>query len=521
MMKTGDFTGWPEPGDDLPDLASAFRERSVRVGSLTTGAQLVVHDPFDGPEGMDPLPLEIPAGEHPLHLGIVKSKGKELLAAAALVVSSGVPTRWERLCAYEIDSGFAAFLEPGGAFWLDAGGEQTERVVEWSEKEKFPERADFRFFAVRGRDLIALRSGKGRFVVYVARAADGSPVVVATGFGVLPRDRARKGDKATWDVPVAPRTRLPLGLDETAPSNAFERELSETVELVLDGRSPVCGRERVVAALEKELVGWRVGGGKQDAAGARAVLLTGQGPQILARLPEIVFAEPDPSGEIEIQVVAGKISHITITRAQAQPLPALEGKLLNDIKRELEAAGYNYGTFSTRHDDSPDGTVLSQSRSAGSVWPLMTSVDVVISRGPRVSAREHAVVPDVRGLDEGEARSALRACRLSLEIGKPLDDSREPVGKVAAQEPGPGTRLEVGMCVVVHFPAEEAKVFLPTLDGLSLKDAEFRLKLVGLKKGKVEKRSGEGSPGTVLASDPPGGSDVAPGSKVNLVVSQG
>src|SRR5581483_3325258 len=339
---------------------------------------------------MDPLPLEVPAGKHALHLGLVPSaNGPEVLAAAALALSAQPPARWERLCAFQSDSGFAGFLAPDAAFWLDEGGEEADAVIAWTEAE--PSKKDDRFFAARGQDLVALRSGKGTFVVYVGRAADGSPALVVAGFGVLEGDAARKTDRLTWETAPQARTRIPALLADSAASDAFRRELSEKAELLVDADPKVEGRDAVVAALEKllagGLLGARIGSASQDGARVRAPLLVGQGRQLMDKLPKVVFADPDPVGEIEVELARATISRIRVTRARGSPVPALTGKTQAAAIRALEAAGYRFGTLSTRNDPSPDGTVLSQSRTAGNVWPLGTAVDLVISCGPARSAR--------------------------------------------------------------------------------------------------------------------------------------
>jgi hypothetical protein len=522
--KTLDTSTWPAPGNDVPDLRIAFAAPGARVfvaGTLATGTQLVVHDPMDGPEGMDPLPLEVPSGKHSLHLGLVsKKRGTEAIAAAALVLSDRPPARWERLCAFQSDSGFAGFLKPEAAFWLDEGDDGADEVLAWSQGE--PSTKDDRFFAARGNDLIALRSGKGTFVVYVARAADGSPALVVAGFGVLEGDAALKSDRLDWETVPEPKTRIPAILADTAASDAFRRELSETAELVVDDGPRVEGRDAVIAALEEllagGLIGARIGSPTKDGAHLRAPLLMGQGRQLMDKLPKIVFADPDPVGEIEVELAQTTITRIRVTRARGSPVPAVTGKTQAEAIRALQAAGYRFGMLSTQNDPSPDGTVLSQSRTAGSVWPLATAVNLVISCGPARSARKRVQVPDLAGLDVGAARSAARAVGLDIEVGTPLEKAKGEAGKVAAQEPPAGKSAVTGDTIVVRFPPEEEKVFLPTLDGLSQKDAEFRIKLVGLKKGEVKTQPGDVAEGTVIASTPAGGSDVPAGTKVDLIV---
>jgi serine/threonine-protein kinase len=128
-------------------------------------------------------------------------------------------------------------------------------------------------------------------------------------------------------------------------------------------------------------------------------------------------------------------------------------------------------------------------------------------------------VPDVIGQTQ-EAATALITGR-GLEVGTVTpEESEEPAGTVIRQDPAPETRVDEGTAVNLTVAAAPETVPVPDgLVGSTQEEATAALQAAGLTVGTVtpDEESDE-DPGTVTATDPESGTEVAVGSAVNLVV---
>ncbi len=128
-------------------------------------------------------------------------------------------------------------------------------------------------------------------------------------------------------------------------------------------------------------------------------------------------------------------------------------------------------------------------------------------------------VPDLVGRTAREAFAILKDTELNVQVLEG-NDPQKPKEVVLAQDPPPGTRLRAGRTVFLTL--NQARLTpLPNLGGLSLEEAEARLRELGLVLGREVRTEAEAPLGTVLATAPPPGTPVPPGTRVDLLLSQG
>ena len=127
------------------------------------------------------------------------------------------------------------------------------------------------------------------------------------------------------------------------------------------------------------------------------------------------------------------------------------------------------------------------------------------------------------GDSQQDAYDTLEALGLSPRIQAVADDETA-VGYVVRTDPAAGSTVASGSSITIFVssgPAEE-QVTVPNVVGSSLSTAESDLEANGLVRGSVSYDDESDQPeGTVLSSDPEGGTRVSEGSAVNLVVSSG
>jgi beta-lactam-binding protein with PASTA domain len=166
------------------------------------------------------------------------------------------------------------------------------------------------------------------------------------------------------------------------------------------------------------------------------------------------------------------------------------------------------------HDTVPAGSVISQEPLAGTLVPIGSSVDLVVSLG-------RPIVPNVVGMTQGAATSLIEA--VSLTVGTVNLEYSDTIaaGIVIIQHPVGGTPALVGYGVTLTVSL--GKPVVPMVVGQSLADATLAIEGIDeLTVGSVTEVYDDAVPaGVVISQDPVGGTVVLIGSTVDLVVSLG
>ncbi|MGH9008942.1 MAG: PASTA domain-containing protein, partial [Acidimicrobiia bacterium] len=124
------------------------------------------------------------------------------------------------------------------------------------------------------------------------------------------------------------------------------------------------------------------------------------------------------------------------------------------------------------------------------------------------------------GQKESDARLLIEHDGLTADITTETND-QVPVGRVFAQEPSPGTRIDKGDTVKLTVSGGKGEVRVPDVAGETLDDAQSRLDDAGFQYRVVQETSDSVDPGKVTRTDPAAGSLVERGSEVKLYVSSG
>lgn len=120
------------------------------------------------------------------------------------------------------------------------------------------------------------------------------------------------------------------------------------------------------------------------------------------------------------------------------------------------------------------GGVISQEPARGQLVAHNTEVAIVVSTGPNTAA-----VPNLKGMTQDEARSALSDAGLTVGRVVSQDDSQIPEDQVIKSNPAAGSNVDKGSVVDLYISSGEVKV--PDLTGMTLSEATLALDAKGLK----------------------------------------
>jgi hypothetical protein len=196
---------------------------------------------------------------------------------------------------------------------------------------------------------------------------------------------------------------------------------------------------------------------------------------------------------------------------EAQPpviVPYVLGMTEADAQSALEAAGLVKGEVTLGCDTVEFGLVMEQDPSAEATVACGSSVDLVISG---------ASVPDVLGMTEADAQSALEAAGL-VKGEVTLGCDTVEFGLVMEQDPSAEATVACGSSVDLVISGAS----VPDVLDMTKAEAEASLNTSNLITGKVTRDWSYTVPvGRVMAQNPIYGTLVSCGSSVDLVISMG
>lgn len=172
---------------------------------------------------------------------------------------------------------------------------------------------------------------------------------------------------------------------------------------------------------------------------------------------ETRFHASAPRGTVLEQTPAAGSKELTGTAVtlavsggqQSQPVPNVVGLLREDAEAALVDAGFDVGAVEDRASQQPLGEVLDTRPRPGASAAVPSSVALVVSSGPNLTA-----VPDLVGLGVTQARSLLAAN--GLVAGDVAYDYAPGATVIVSQSPAAGTRVGPRTAVALRASGEIA-----------------------------------------------------------------
>lgn len=166
-----------------------------------------------------------------------------------------------------------------------------------------------------------------------------------------------------------------------------------------------------------------------------------------------------------------------------------------------------------RADDAEAGTFLEQTPDGGTMQPAGSEIVGYWSSGP-----DSVEVPDVVGMSQADARSAIQDAGLRVGSTSTEDSASVEEDHVISTDPAVGDPIKAGSDVNLVLSTGEFTT--PDLTGMSEDEAIAALTDAGLNSSARSEESAREEPGDVFRQDPAAGSSISQGSTVTFWVAE-
>jgi beta-lactam-binding protein with PASTA domain len=237
---------------------------------------------------------------------------------------------------------------------------------------------------------------------------------------------------------------------------------------------------------------------------------------------------------------AGMAVDVSLAVAVQVEVPGVLGRREFEASSLLRERRLRPGEIRFRESAEPRGTVLEQVPEAGRQVAVNTPVALWLATPRRV------LVPDLRGRSQRDATERLRA--VGLVVGSTGEQTAgAPRGTVLAQQPAANDQVDVGTAVSLVLavpppvvaappvvqppttpvatppaapvpPAQPVTVRVPLVVGTNMTQAFAALQAAGLRPGSLSQIRTFASAETITTQFPSAGTEVQPGTQIDLIV---
>ena len=195
-------------------------------------------------------------------------------------------------------------------------------------------------------------------------------------------------------------------------------------------------------------------------------------------------------------------------------VPDVTGLGEEEARLQLEELGFRAAPVSEPSEAVAAGLVIRTEPRAGLETEEGTVISIVASSGPNLVA-----VPNVVGSTQQRAATQLRGQGFAMQV-EPAN-SEAGVGEVISQSPAAGTDAPPGAVITLTVSIGPVPAVVPSVFGLTEERAIGLLEGQGFEVEIRRETSDQVEEGLVAAQNPAADSEFPPGSRVEIVVSQG
>ncbi len=225
-----------------------------------------------------------------------------------------------------------------------------------------------------------------------------------------------------------------------------------------------------------------------------------------------------PRAENEKTADRGSTIYVDISGTQVTDVPDVEGETREEAVRILEEVGFEVNEDTEESSAGNEGYVVGQDPRGGgdATAAVGSTVTVTVGEGPATVR-----VPDLYDLTPNTARQDLEDA--GLELGSRTEQSSSQVsrGQIISQNPAADTDVEEGSSVDITVSSGPRQTQVPNVVGSYVNEATDTLWNAGFGYTVEFVQSGQPA-GTVISTNPPGGTQLDPNSKkVTIRASEG
>ncbi len=200
-------------------------------------------------------------------------------------------------------------------------------------------------------------------------------------------------------------------------------------------------------------------------------------------------------------------------------VPNFDGMLIEEAMEKSYTLGFAMEVVETQYsDDYAIDTVIQQDYEEGDTIYVGDEVKVSVSLGS-----DKIEVPSVEGMSLNEALDVFANLPFNIEEIYVYDDEN-PINDIVEQTPKSGAKVQVGseITLLISKGKEETLVTVPDVEGKTERTAKSSITNSGLKVGTVlTSHSDTVEEGNVISQTITAGTEVAPNTSMNIVVSLG
>jgi beta-lactam-binding protein with PASTA domain len=231
----------------------------------------------------------------------------------------------------------------------------------------------------------------------------------------------------------------------------------------------------------------------------------------------------DPNmAKVTIWNATGATVDVAVDGAGPTPLDAGAGLptmiVAADTPVQVEIAGVTMD-IPTPADSYTDVFAVNDTQEAKIATSVVASMTALIAELAPPAPSE-VPVPNVVGQPQADAEAAITGAGLVAATSEAADDT-VPAGSVISQDPAADTMVAVGSTVNIVVSTGASTVPVPDVTGQAAADAQAALEGDGFVVTSTEQSSDDVEAGLVISTNPSAGTEVAPGTSVEMFVSSG
>lgn len=147
---------------------------------------------------------------------------------------------------------------------------------------------------------------------------------------------------------------------------------------------------------------------------------------------------------------------------------------------------------------------------------------LILSSIDNFTSAKEVAVPDLVGMTVAEATDVLNKLNLEIQVGDEISSTEYDEGEIVSQDPNAEMTVKEGFPVTVNVSKGKAREgTVPNVVNRTAQDAKFVLESYGYEQGGITTENSELPKDVVIRQTPEAGTEAAPGTKVDLVVSLG